>query len=69
MKKYTSHFLIVTIITALLGFTGLEYTGDTFIRFICLISGIGLFISCLDAVILSKKMNRIKVKEQRQKLE
>lgn len=66
MKKYTSHFLIVTIITALLGFTGLEYPGAMFVRLVCLFAGIGLMISCLDAVILStrNRKQRKKVKTE-----
>ncbi len=55
MKKYTVHFLIATILSALLGFTGLEFPGDTIVRLICLFAGIGLMISCLDAVIISRK--------------
>ena len=55
MKKYTVHFLIATILSALLGFTGLEFPGDTIVRLICLFVGIGLMISCLDAVIISRK--------------
>tara|TARA_R110002050_G_scaffold50707_1_gene117154 strand:- start:706 stop:900 length:195 start_codon:yes stop_codon:yes gene_type:complete len=60
MKNYTFHFLIVTIISALLGFTGLEFPGDKLVRIICLFAGIGLMISCLDAIIISKKQRRIK---------
>jgi len=60
MKKYTSHFLIFTIITAILGFSGLEFAGDSFVRFACLLSVIGLMISCLDSVILSRKNRRFK---------
>ncbi len=60
MKNYTFHFLIATIITALLGFTGLEFPGDKIIRIVCLFAGIGLMISCLDAIIISKKQRRIK---------
>lgn len=55
MKNYTTHFLIITIASALLGFTGLEFPGATAIRIICLFAGIGLMISCLDAVIISRK--------------
>lgn len=55
MKKYTFHFLIVTIISAVLGFTGLDYSGAMFIRLLCLFAGIGLIISCLDAVIVSRR--------------
>lgn len=55
MKKYTSHFLIITIISALLGFTGLEYPGAMLVRLICLFAGIGLMVSCLDAVIVTRK--------------
>jgi len=59
MKKFTSHFLIITIITALLGYTGLEYPGAMIVRILCLFAGIALMVSCLDAVILSRKNRRI----------
>lgn len=55
MKNYTIHFLIITIVSALLGFTGLDFPGATAVRVICLFAGIALMISCLDAVIISKK--------------
>ncbi|UAB81290.1 hypothetical protein INR76_00600 [Marixanthomonas sp. SCSIO 43207] len=61
MKNFTLHLLILTIVTALLGFSGLDIIGGTIIRFICLVSSVGLFISCLDAVLISrrnKKMNK-----------
>ena len=60
MKKYTFHFLIITIVSALLGFTGLDFPGATVVRLICLFAGIGLMISCLDAVIVIRKKRRIK---------
>lgn len=60
MKNYTIHFLVVTIISALLGFTGLDFPGAMAVRLICLFAGIGLMISCLDAVIISRKANRVK---------
>ncbi|WP_432413004.1 hypothetical protein [Rasiella sp. SM2506] len=60
MKKYTIHFLLLTIITFALGFSGIEFAGASVIRFICLIAGIGLMISCLDAVILSKQNRRLR---------
>lgn len=63
MKKYTIHFLIVTVLSALLGFTGLEYPGSTAVRLICLFAGIGLMISCLDAIIISRKQRKIKKKQ------
>lgn len=58
MKNYTIHFLIITVVSALLGFTGLEFPGDTVVRLICLFAGIALMISCLDAVIVSRKQRR-----------
>lgn len=64
MKNYTFHFLVVTVISALLGFTGLEFPGATVVRLICLFAGIGLMISCLDAVIVSRKHRRAKKKPQ-----
>ena len=60
MKKYTIHFLIITLITFALGFSGIEFIGAAAVRFICLISGIGLFLSCLDAVILTKRKRKLK---------
>lgn len=60
MKNYTLYFLIATLITALLGYTGLEYPGDKIVRIICLFAGVALFISCLDAVIVSRKKRSIK---------
>ena len=64
MKNYTFQFLLVTIISALLGFTGLEYPGAFFVRLICLFSGIGLMISCLDSIIVSRKERRAKKNPQ-----
>lgn len=64
MKKYTFPLLIITIISALLGFTGLDYPGAMVVRLICLFAGIALMISCLDAVIISRK-NRIKGKTEK----
>ncbi|WP_034259154.1 hypothetical protein [Aequorivita capsosiphonis] len=64
MKKYTFHFLVITIISALLGFTGLDYPGATVVRLICLFGGIALMISCLDSVILSRKNRRNLKKEK-----
>ncbi|MDN3724639.1 DUF1328 domain-containing protein [Aequorivita sp. SDUM287046] len=64
MKKYTFHFLIVTLLSALLGFTGLEFPGDTAVRLLCLFAGIGLMISCLDAIIISRKQRKIKKKSE-----
>lgn len=64
MKKYTLHFLIITIISALLGFTGLDFPGDMVVRLICLFAGIALMISCLDAVIVSRK-NKAKIKSEK----
>lgn len=58
MKKYTSQLLIITIVSALLGYTGLEYPGAMLVRLICLFAGVALMISCLDAVIASRKIRR-----------
>lgn len=69
MKNYTKHFLIITIVTALLGFTGLTFPGDAVVRFICLVAGIGLMVSCLDAVIISQKKKRIKKHVEKAKSE
>ena len=62
MKNYTIHFLIITVVSALLGFTGLDFPGSKWVRLICLFSSIGLMISCLDAVIVSHKKRKIKSK-------
>ena len=64
MKNYTFQFLLVTLISALLGFTGLEYTGAFFVRLLCLFAGIGLMFSCLDAIIVSRKERRAKKNTQ-----
>jgi uncharacterized membrane protein YtjA (UPF0391 family) len=58
MKRYTIHFLIITVVSAILGFTGLEFPGAMVVRLICLFAGIGLMVSCLDAVIISRKQRR-----------
>jgi len=67
MKKYTSHFLILTLITGIFGFSGLEFTGESIVRFVCLVSVIGLMVSCLDAVILSRKNRRFKNRTEKVK--
>ncbi|MBT0608262.1 hypothetical protein [Aequorivita echinoideorum] len=58
MKKFTLHFLIITIISALLGFTGLDFPGGIVVRLICLFAGIGLMVSCLDSVIISRSQRK-----------
>ena len=58
MKKFTFTLLLTTIFLAIAGFSGYEFSGVTFFRFAFLISSIGLFISCLDAVILSRRKRR-----------
>lgn len=68
MKKYTLHFLLITILTFGLGFTGIEFAGASIVRFICLIAGIGLMLSCLDAVILTKRDGRTKKSLKAQKI-
>lgn len=65
MKNYTFIFLIITLVTLLLGYTGLDYPGATVVRFICLVAGITLFLSCLDSVLISKNMRRFKRKRNR----
>ncbi len=64
MKKYTFQFLVITIISALLGFTGLEFPGAMVVRLICLFAGIALMISCLDAVIVSQRNRKALKKEK-----
>lgn len=68
MKKYTSQFLIGFIITLLLGYTGLKFPGDSVVRFICLIFGVGLIVSCLDAVLVSENMKKMRFRNLRDKL-
>ena len=68
MKNYTVHFLLITLFTLILGFTGLEYPGAAAVRFICLISGIGLFLSCLDAVLLSRRQGKLNKKVRAEKV-
>ena len=58
MKKYTFPLLVITVVSALLGFTGLEFPGATIVRLICLFAGIGLMVSCLDAVMVIKRNRR-----------
>ncbi|MGJ8666676.1 MAG: DUF1328 domain-containing protein [Patiriisocius sp.] len=68
MKNYTSQFLIVTLITGILGFTGLEFTGASVVRFIFLVSAIGLLISCLDSVLISKNMRKLRFRKLRNRV-
>ncbi|MAZ71975.1 MAG: hypothetical protein CMC70_02400 [Flavobacteriaceae bacterium] len=68
MKKYTIHFLLLTLLTLVLGFSGLEFPGASVVRFVCLLSGIGLMVSCLDAVILSKRKRKMKKKLKAEKI-
>jgi len=68
MKKYTLHFLILTIVTAIIGFSGLDFIGGSVIRFICLVAGIGLFISCLDSVLLSRRNRKFKKQVETEKV-
>ncbi len=59
MKRYTFHFLVATVVSAALGFSGLVFPGLIVVRIICLFAAIGLMISCLDAVLISRKQRRI----------
>ena len=68
MKKYTLHLLILTVLTAILGFSGFEFIGDSVVRFACLLSGIGLFVSCLDAVIISRRNRKLKKQVETEKV-
>lgn len=60
MKNYTIYFLLLTLTTFALGFSGLEFPGASVVRFICLLAGIGTLVSCLDAVLLSKRKRTYK---------
>lgn len=67
MKKYTFPLLIITVITALLGFTGLDFPGAMVVRLICLFAGIALMISCLDAVMVIRR-NRNALRKEKIKI-
>lgn len=58
MKNYTIHFLIIAIVTGLLGFTGLDFFGGKLVRIVCLLASICLMISCLDAIMVVRKKRR-----------
>lgn len=60
MKNYTFHFLIVTLVTGILGYSGLVFPGDKLLRIVCLFAGIALMISCLDSLIVIRKSRKIK---------
>ncbi|MDC7995786.1 hypothetical protein [Altibacter sp. HG106] len=66
MKRFTFTLLMTTIFLAIAGFSSYEYTGITFVRFAFLISFIGLFISCLDAVILSRRKRRKVIQSEKE---
>ena len=68
MKNFTLHLLILTIVTAILGFSGLDIVGGSIIRFVFLLSGIGLLISCLDAVILSRRNRKLSKRVETEKV-
>ncbi len=58
MKKYTIHFIVIAIVTGLIGFSGFDIPGISAFRVISLIAFIFIFISCLDAVLLVRKNRR-----------
>jgi len=60
MKNYTFHFLVLTLVSGILGYSGWEFPGDKLLRIICLFAGIALMISCLDSLIVIRKKRKIK---------
>lgn len=67
MKKYTFHFLVLTLASGILGFSGLEFPGDKLLRIVCLFAAVALMISCLDSLIVIRKKRRLKKKDSQLK--
>ncbi len=65
MKKYTLHFLIITILAGIFGFMGFHFPGEMAVRVLCLFAGIALMISCLDAVIVVRKKRKNRKQENK----
>ncbi|MGB3344932.1 MAG: hypothetical protein WBA61_13575 [Aequorivita sp.] len=60
MKNYTFHFLVLTLVTGILGYSGWEFPGAKPVRIICLFAFIALMISCLDSLMVIRKKRMIK---------
>ena len=65
MKKYTVLFLILAVITGLVGFTGLRFTGIEVIRVVFLV-GADLFVISLMAKLFfpDKKLRLQRIKKE-----
>lgn len=62
MRKYSPLFLIITVITGILGFSGINFAGIEVVRVLFLIFADLLVISLLARLILSKpkmKLQRV----------
>lgn len=59
MRKYSPLFLIVTVITGILGFSGIDFEGIEVVRVLFLIFADLLVISLLARIILSKSKMKL----------
>jgi uncharacterized membrane protein YtjA (UPF0391 family) len=65
MKNYTLHFLIMTVVTGLLGFAGLTYYGIEVVRILFLIFADLLIVALISKIFFSdtKKVRLLRVKK------